>query len=43
MFLTNKDSTNKVILENGGMLMFIPDCYKDKKIVIMLFVITLMH
>ena len=32
-----------VILENSGMLILIPDCYKDKKCVLMLLIIMLMH
>ena len=31
------------ILENSGMLILIPDCYKDKKCVLMLLIIMLMH
>ena len=34
---------NKFILENGGMLKFISDCYKNEKSVINLLVITLIH
>ena len=38
-----KQMCDKVILGNVGMLVFTSDCYKDKKCVIMLLIITLMH
>ena len=38
-----KQMCDKVIIENGGMLGFIPDCYKDKKCVIKLLIIILIH
>ena len=28
-----KEMCDKVVLENSAMLIFIPDCYKDQKIV----------
>ena len=34
---------NKAILENGGMLKFVPNCYKYKKIIIKLSIIMHMH
>ena len=34
---------DKVILENGGMLVFISDCYKDQKCVMILLIIMFMH
>ena len=34
---------DKVTLENGGMLMFISDCYKDQKCVMMLLITMFMH
>ena len=34
---------DRVILENGRTLMFIPDFYKNKKCVIKLLMIILMH
>ena len=33
----------KTILVNGGTLMFVPDCYKNKKCLIKLLIIVLMH
>ena len=34
---------DKAILENGVTLAFVPDCYKIKKCVIELLIVTLMH
>ena len=31
MFLIDKEICDKVILENGGVIKFIPDCCKKKK------------
>ena len=33
----------KVVIENSGILEFIPGCYKDQKCVIKLLIIVLMH
>ena len=38
-----KEMCDKVIQENGGMLIFIADCYKDQKCVIELLIIILMY
>ena len=34
---------NKVILENRGMLRFIPDCYKNQKCLINLLILVILH
>ena len=38
-----KEMCGKVILGNFGMLMFIPDCYKNQKCLIKLLMIILKH
>ena len=46
MFLINcktEEMCDKVIVENGGMFGFIPDCFKDEKCEVKMLIIVFMH